>query len=178
MRGLLTLKTVPDRLILANRHTCEKCIRDAGGTCGAPCPCPVDGASAVTHAVRGNCPVGKFAGATVGKVVPGRTVSPELAFAFAATIAEFKSTAMAVMGPLLWAEMHRKTDADQAYVDSVTRRLPCGECKSWFRAYLKEHPPRFDDWARWVWECHNAANAKLGKPMLTFDAASLRCPPE
>jgi hypothetical protein len=54
------LKTPPTRLIVANRRTCEACIRDAGGTCGAPCPCPADGTSAVIHAAAGDCPAGKF----------------------------------------------------------------------------------------------------------------------
>jgi hypothetical protein len=148
-------------VILVNVRACNACIAKAGGTCGDPCPCPADGTSAINHAGRGDCPWGRHLSASATGTLP----TPESPGAV---------PGMDVAGPKLWAEMHTKTDADAAYVKSVTRRLPCGECKSWFVAYLKEHPPRFDDWFRWTWECHQAANAKLGKPLLTIDEARAR----
>jgi hypothetical protein len=139
------------RLIVANRHTCEACIRDAGGTCGAPCPCPADGTSAVIHAAAGTCPKGLHGGTGVRAGGPSH------------------------WGPALWAELHTRTDADQAFVDSVTRRLPCGDCRRGFLWFVREYPPVFGEgWFQWAVAAHNYVNTKIGKPTLTADEARAR----
>lgn len=140
-------------LVIANVRTCEACISDAGGTCGDPCPCPADGQSAIDHAAAGDCPRRKF-----GRV-PGAKKRRE------------------EWGPALWRELHTKTDADAAYVKSVTRRLPCGECRRGWSWFVKEYPPVFGDgWWEWTWRAHNYVNTKLGKPTMTLDDARRRWP--
>src|SRR5688500_12971023 len=49
----------------------------------------------------------------------------------------------------LWAELHRRAaspdlldaDAERAWIDDFTKRVPCGECKQHWRALLKAKPP-------------------------------------
>jgi hypothetical protein len=143
-----------DAVLSENLAVCYRCLRDRGlDRVPGRQLCPEDNACIVQHAERGDCPIELHVG--------GQKYEPP-------------PSAGSAWGPALWKEMHTRTDADAAYVDSVTRRLPCGDCKSWFVAYLKEHPPRFDDWFRWTWECHQAANAKLGKPQMTFEQATAR----
>lgn len=137
------------RLIVANVQTCHACIAAVGGRCGDPCPCPVDGASAINHAIAGDCPVDKH-----GKV--GKSAK----------------TRREEWGPALWREIHTKTDADAAYVASVARRLPCGECRRGWLWFVKEYPPVFGEgWWEWTWQAHNYVNAKLSKPVMTLDDA-------
>ena len=46
------------------------------------------------------------------------------------------------------------------------------DCRKEFEALLQTNPPRFYDWRRWTWEIHNAVNAKLHKPEVTWDDAT------
>jgi hypothetical protein len=58
--------------------------------------------------------------------------------------------------------------------------LPCAECRGHFSALLEAHPPEIaaqqgrEGFARWTVDAHNAVNARLGKPLFTYDQAARR----
>lgn len=67
-------------------------------------------------------------------------------------------------GPELWAELHSKEDPTPEWFEDWLKRVPnygCG-CQKSFRDYLKENPPRYDDWYAWTVEAHNWVNVKRG----------------
>ena len=69
-------------------------------------------------------------------------------------------------GNALWQELHTKQDATPEWFADWCTRVPsfgCG-CQSWLAEYLVGHPPRYEDFYEWGVECHDAVNAKLGKP--------------
>jgi hypothetical protein len=48
----------------------------------------------------------------------------------------------------------------------------CSECSGHMRAWLSSHPVSGDP-RKWSHGFHNAVNARLGKPQLTFERASV-----
>jgi len=51
--------------------------------------------------------------------------------------------------------------------------LPCDKCRAHVAVYLNAHPINLassDDLQLWVWELHNAVNARLKKPFFTYEA--------
>jgi len=67
----------------------------------------------------------------------------------------------------LWRELHSEQNPTPEWFADWVARVPnfgCG-CRSWLREYLRDNPPRFDDFYSWSVELHNAVNAKLGKPV-------------
>jgi hypothetical protein len=82
---------------------------------------------------------------------------------------------IAAKGPLLWAELHKfalaidgapslAADAP-GFLARLALRLPCGDCKASYQAYLKKSPPIFGgEFFKWSVALHNSVNAKLGKP--------------
>jgi len=47
-------------------------------------------------------------------------------------------------------------------------------CSEFFVAYCNNNPPDFstsDNFFEWTWRLHNAVNAKLGKPEITYEKA-------
>ena len=66
----------------------------------------------------------------------------------------------------LWNEIHTKEDPDAEWFATWRARVPsfsgCG-CGEFLTGYCVANPPRFDDFARWSWELHNAVNAKLNQ---------------
>ncbi len=79
------------------------------------------------------------------------------------------------LGPKLWAELHTKLDADRAWLDDFTARIPCGECKAHWQKLLAETPPGFGEgFFAWGVNAHNAVNRRLGKPEITLEAARER----
>jgi hypothetical protein len=76
----------------------------------------------------------------------------------------------------LWRELHTKQDPTPEWFSDWVSRVPGSSCKcqSWLQEYLRESPPRYDDFAAWSVELHNAVNAKLGKP--TWVASSVLMP--
>lgn len=71
----------------------------------------------------------------------------------------------------LWGEIHdpaRSWSPD--FIQSIANRLPCGDCRDHFRAYVAANPPPIgDDVACHAWgiALHNAVNARLGKPVFS-----------
>lgn len=70
-----------------------------------------------------------------------------------------------------WRKIHT-TQMDEDSFKKWLTALPKCDCLEAFLAILKINPPRFDDWFMWTWEIHNAVNAKLSKPEVTWDDAA------
>ena len=65
----------------------------------------------------------------------------------------------------LWQELHEKQNPTPEWFRNWVSRVPnfgCS-CRSWLREYLRENPPRFDDFYAWSVELHNSVSRKLGK---------------
>ncbi len=69
----------------------------------------------------------------------------------------------------LWQELHSQQEATPEWMSDWVSRVPAFgcNCRQHLKAYLVEHPPRFDDFAAWSVELHNAINLRLGKPIWT-----------
>lgn len=75
-------------------------------------------------------------------------------------------------GPDAWKRLHTAKDADASWLRSFTANVPCGECKTHWREVLAAHPPVYGDgWFDWTVVAHNVINVKLGKPLMTVEAA-------
>jgi hypothetical protein len=91
-------------------------------------------------------------------------------------------------GPDMWEQLHkwamrvdlvgpRSDRAPQEWLALFSRRLPCGECIMHWTDLLKEMPPDFSSNAalfEWSVRAHNAVNARLCKPVMSFLAAAKR----
>lgn len=83
--------------------------------------------------------------------------------------------AKSVWGPACWTFLHAAAAACQdgsaflELLEIVQRNLPCPECKAHMAAYLKLHPPRFEETraaesaSLYVFDLHNHVNHSLGK---------------
>lgn len=84
---------------------------------------------------------------------------------------------LAVVGPLLWAELHgfaasqpeligaEGAEAIRAWLKAFSKRLPCGDCRGHFEQILAGYPPLLssrDEFFAWTVEVHNRINARLG----------------
>lgn len=98
---------------------------------------------------------------------------------------------MRLVGPPMWETLHYAAfqcpepfaERVSALVDLVRGYvvlLPCAECRGHFAALLDAYPPEAaarsgrQAFARWTVDAHNAVNARLGKPLLTYDQAARR----
>jgi hypothetical protein len=74
---------------------------------------------------------------------------------------------------MLWAEIHDpQRHWDERFVLSVRMRLPCGDCKEHFDAYVTANPPPLgDDVGCWLWghSLHNTVRARQGKPPMPLE---------
>jgi len=69
----------------------------------------------------------------------------------------------------LWAELHSKEDPTPEWFEDWLSRVPnfgCS-CQKSFREYVKENPPRYDDFYNWSVEAHNWVNVKRGVAIWT-----------
>ena len=79
-------------------------------------------------------------------------------------------------GPRLWhylhtvAARHNLDDLKSAF-KSVIRKTPCAVCRLHTADYLTEHPPK-EPTDRYVWEFHNAINARTGKKIQPISVLS------
>ncbi len=71
----------------------------------------------------------------------------------------------------LWRQLH--TEVSVSNLDAWEKNLPSKdcECKSFYKQWKAQNPPKADDLFDWTVELHNAVNAKLGKPKITLDEA-------
>lgn len=77
----------------------------------------------------------------------------------------------------LWAEIHSQQDATPEWFADWVSRVPNFDCscRNWLTEYLKTNPVRYDDFAAWAIEMHNAVNIKIGKP-IWVESAPLSAP--
>lgn len=80
----------------------------------------------------------------------------------------------------LWGELHRRalevgagTD-DTAWLETFAGRLPCGDCRTHWRAMLADHPPHWPTYFAWTVARHNQVNRRLGKPEIPVAEAMQR----
>jgi hypothetical protein len=92
-------------------------------------------------------------------------------------------------GPALWASIHtiirafQPTPAGQvalrAYMTALGELFPCARCAEHVRAAVKTMPTHSTAAAlQWSVDFHNDVNARIGKPVLTYEqavAAMSRC---
>jgi hypothetical protein len=82
-------------------------------------------------------------------------------------------------GPKLWAELHRRALASDGYNDSVwlaefeKRILGNCACRAEWRRDLQSSPPDFSRYFEWTVDQHNKVNARLGKPVISYNDALL-----
>lgn len=113
-----------------------------------------------------------------------------------ATLKDYKSDADPFrMGPGYWHRLHRlawdaRTRATQtafcAEMRLTCETFPCEVCRGHCGAYVAAHPPEqyvgkevmLDGASEplgvfvWLWQFHNAVNARLGKPLMSFITAA------
>jgi hypothetical protein len=70
-----------------------------------------------------------------------------------------------------WKKLHTETFDAEKFEKWIERIPGCSTCRDNFRKLIESNPPRYDDWCRWTWEIHNAVNAQLGKPKLSWGVA-------
>jgi hypothetical protein len=102
--------------------------------------------------------------------------------AVAAVDGQAADNSLAAAGRQLWAELHRRALSYQGdewdehpWIACFARRVPCGTCRDEWRQLIQELPPDLTDresYFRWTVRAHNAVNAKLGKPILSFEEAT------
>lgn len=98
---------------------------------------------------------------------------------------------MHLVGPPMWETLHytafqcpepfaERAPALVGLVRGYVLLLPCAECRGHFAALLDAHPPEIaaqsgrQAFARWTVDAHNAVNARLGKPLVTYEQAVWR----
>lgn len=104
---------------------------------------------------------------------------------------QFKDiTDPAYFGPGIWYIFHSKSFRANnrqlqletiAYIRDIINILPCPSCKQHAQKYLLEHPPEqyldvmIDNMNigifLWCFLFHNAVNARIGKPIMSWDTA-------
>ncbi|AJF98037.1 erv-family thiol oxidoreductase [Pandoravirus inopinatum] len=101
------------------------------------------------------------------------------------------SDVMHLVGPPMWETLHyaafqcpepfdERASALIGLARGYVVLLPCAECRGHFAALLDAHPPEVaarsgrQAFARWTVDAHNAVNARLGKPLFTYDQAARR----
>lgn len=145
-----------DRKPISICHNCAACAANRPKWNGQDWRCMADPETRhVKLMVVAGCPKGYF---------EGGTVNPDKAPAAQSTPAR---PAPEVWGPVMWAQLHTATNADAAWLEAFTKRIPGGncECRKHWRAVLAEMPPEYGEgWKEWTVRAHDAVNARLGKP--------------
>jgi hypothetical protein len=78
-------------------------------------------------------------------------------------------------GPVLWGELHKRTDEyigeeekERRWLQIFTSWIPCGECKSHWVGLTKENPVDLsskNNYRDWAIRMHNKVNERLNKPI-------------
>ena len=109
------------------------------------------------------------------------TDKPEITPEMAAENAAKAKHIMDTKGPPIWKDLHNyaatwdeDVESQQKFLEGVTQRIPCGECKGFWINHNKQIPPPTDtkeSFFAWTVELHNKVNIKLSKP--TMELAKL-----
>lgn len=94
------------------------------------------------------------------------------------------------IGPGIWFEIHSKTFRANTRnlqievireIKDIINNFPCENCKAHAQQYLKNHPPEeyIDIYVDnmnlglfvYCWRFHNSVNARLNKPIMSWDTA-------
>jgi hypothetical protein len=103
---------------------------------------------------------------------------------FAPPTWDWAPTNKSVWGPAGWRWLHLRAiryprraptrdDAARAFVEiwAFLSQLPCRRCREHAKAYFARNPPDLRDGPAlevWAWRFHNAVNARLGKPLVSY----------
>lgn len=92
-----------------------------------------------------------------------------------------------IWGPILWNELHKRSDIYSGNVESEKRWLslffnwiPCQHCQNHFGEMLKKIPPNLDSresYKNWGIEIHNAVNKEIGKPIFAANKEQINTNP-
>jgi FAD-linked sulfhydryl oxidase len=91
-------------------------------------------------------------------------------------------------GPYFWGSLHlaclstnvnlseQEKEAVRAFVDSLTKLLPCPMCRTHFAEVLEKYPLETGlysgpDLFKWSVNVHNEVNISIGKPVYTIEEA-------
>ncbi len=86
-------------------------------------------------------------------------------------------------GPALWQKIHLRPllfifelcISDQDFLESLSAKIPCEECRSHYQNFLKDNPLPYycSAWTyfQWTVKLHNYVNQILGKPIVSLDQA-------
>lgn len=86
-------------------------------------------------------------------------------------------------GPGLWTYLHalprHSESPESAKATLLHLDLPCAECRKHYRGFLAARPigglKTVREIEHWVFDLHNEVNARLGKPVYTFEACQADC---
>lgn len=92
-----------------------------------------------------------------------------------AGIAEYTGPITVKVIPL-WEELHRRAlvveyDDTEFLLGNFARRVPCGECRRHWLEMFKRTPIESHRYFDWTVDRHNEVNARLGKPVISYEEA-------
>lgn len=85
-------------------------------------------------------------------------------------------------GRMLWSQLHKRAynhngTNDSEFIADFGKQIPrflagC-PCNEFWNKWIQDNPPRYgiDEYFEWTVRTHNAVNAKLGKPAMSFEDA-------
>ena len=95
-----------------------------------------------------------------------------------------------IWGNNLWTYLHysamnypdqpsaQEVEDMKNWLCALSTTIPCAECKKHYRGYIEKSKPQLDNICsnkdnlfRFLFELHNKVNARLGKPVLTYEQA-------
>ncbi len=80
-----------------------------------------------------------------------------------------------VLGPRLWADLHRRVQPNKEWLEGFVRSIPCGICRAHAKEWIGQNEPEFGQgWFAWTVRLHNDVNARLDKPQVTVPQARQR----
>ena len=147
---------------MTRKHRCKACQT----------PCPLQFNDTERDKPEAICPINSWAtlptGTPRGIVLPLRLVEPA-----------FKGEPPEVWGPKLWEELHLwalQSEPDevarQKWLKIFSARIPICDCKSHWKALLRDNPPPYGgDMFAWTVLAHNIVNKRKGKPELELALA-------
>ncbi len=88
---------------------------------------------------------------------------------------------MAISGPVLWADLHRRAlgftgEQDSAWLGRFRERISCPTCRAHWEHMVAAYPPAFggDSYFAWTVGRHNDVNRSTGKATMTVEEARKR----
>lgn len=153
---------LPVATIGRNRIACLRC-KLRGPVGNGPCACTADGVDIIDHAEAGYCAMPRRPRYGDGRKPQGWDERPKAGAVVPAV----------PWGPAAWKLLHTEgIGKDSEWFAQWMRRVPCGECRQKTRAILTAQPMQFPITPLVTWQLHDAINAAIGKPRLTYAEAA------